>query len=257
MNTIDIEPHLFNRFDINNITYSKVHDKNGKKIIYVTDQNKKKIYIQTPELLYTSQISQKSNYNEMILPFKGLYKQEKIILFKQFIEKLDNKLVQDASLYGRSWFGESENVSYRSLIKTFHIDTIDTIEQSDGIFDNGLIKFKINDKVLISINSDSISINELKHNTPTRIIFQIYALWVSDNLFGLHLLPIKINQKLKIIENIKFIDSTDDSSESSHSSDELDNNFCCSEMAENKTSSHEDIESTNPIFSIANIENLN
>lgn len=244
MNIVDIEPHLFNHFNIENISYSKVYKRNDKKVVYITDKNSNKnIYIQTPELLHISQIIKKEKYYELCLPFKGNENnKQKVNLFKQFIKQLDDKIVNDASIHGTDWFeGAEGSVSYRSLIKNIHTDTIDTFEENSGVFDNGLLKFKVTDTVVISINSDEISIFELKNNGQTRIIFQIYALWISDNLFGLHLLPIKINQKFKIIENIKFIDD---------SSEELDNNFCCSEMAENKTSSYEDLENVNDKFSI-------
>ena len=43
-----------------------------------------------------------------------------------------------------------------------------------------------------------------------RTIFQIYAIWISGDLFGLYLKPIKIDQKYKIIEQIDFIISESD-----------------------------------------------
>jgi hypothetical protein len=58
-----IKPFLCESFDINCIKYSKVkQDRDGKKTIYLFDNNGNKIYIQTPKLSNTLNLVKKNKY---------------------------------------------------------------------------------------------------------------------------------------------------------------------------------------------------
>jgi hypothetical protein len=212
MEFINLKPYLPKDFNLENIIYSTVQNEPGnKKSIFLYDKEPgKKIYIQSPELKNMVGLIKKNKYYEINLPLYGK-KKSHVNSFIKFIKDLDNKIISDAKIYKNDWFDESnKNIRYRSLIKNIHHDYIDTIEYKAGMFENGIIKLKITDHTNITSNSEKISASELKMDHDIRTIFQIYAIWVSGDLFGLYLKPIKIDQKYKIIEQIDFIISESD-----------------------------------------------
>lgn len=213
MEIVNLKPYLPHQFNLDNIVYSKVHyDTPTKKSIFIYDRMPgKKIYIQAPELKNMLRLIKKSKYYELNLPLYG-DKKEKINSFIKFIKDLDAKVINDAKINKNSWFNESNgNIRYRSLIKNIHDDYIDTVEFKAGMFTNGIIKLKIIDGTQISLNGEICSPEELKLENDIRTIFQLYAIWISDDLFGIYLKPIKIDQKYKIIEMIDFIASESES----------------------------------------------
>ena len=212
METINLKPYLPNEFNLDNIIYSKVHhDSDTKKSIFLYDKEpKKKIYIQSPELKHIINLVANKNYYELNLPLYGK-KQSNINSFIKFIKELDNKIITDAKTNKNEWFNESnKNLRYRSLIKNIHDDYIDTVEFKSGMFENGIIKLKITQNTNITTNSQKINPEQLKLDQGVRTIFQIYAIWISGDLFGLYLKPIIIDQKYKLIEQIDFIASESD-----------------------------------------------
>jgi hypothetical protein len=151
--------------------------------------------------------NKKSKYYELNLPLYGR-KKTHVSSFINFIKDLDNKIITDAKINRNTWFDElNKNVRYRSLIKNIHDDYIDTVEFKAGMFENGIIKLKITNGTTITANSENISIEDLKINHDIRTIFQVYAIWISGDLFGLYLKPVKIDQKYKIQEQIEWIQS--------------------------------------------------
>jgi hypothetical protein len=212
METINLKPYLSNEFNLDNIIYSKVyHDSDTKKSIFLYDKEpKKKIYIQSPELKHIINLVRNKNYYELNLPLYGK-KQSNINSFTKFIKELDNKIITDAKTNKNEWFNESnKNLRYRSLIKNIHDDYIDTVEFKSGMFENGIIKLKITQNTNVTTNSQKINPEQLKLDQNVRTIFQIYAIWISGDLFGLYLKPIIIDQKYKLIEQIDFIASDSD-----------------------------------------------
>ena len=212
METINLKPYLPNEFNLDNIIYSKVHhDSDTKKSIFLYDKEpKKKIYIQSPELKHIINLVNNKNYYELNLPLYGK-KQSNINSFTKFIKELDNKIITDAKTNKNEWFNESnKNLRYRSLIKNIHDDYIDTVEFKSGMFENGIIKLKITQNTNVTTNSQKITPEQLKLDQGVRTIFQIYAIWISGDLFGLYLKPIIVDQKYKLIEQIDFIASESD-----------------------------------------------
>jgi hypothetical protein len=209
MEIVNLKPYLPKDFNLDSIVYSEVqHDGPNKKSIYLYDSVPgKKIYIQSPELKNMIGFNKKSKYYELNLPLYGR-KKSHVSSFINFIKDLDNKIITDAKINRNTWFNESnKNVRYRSLIKNIHNDYIDTIEFRAGMFENGIIKLKITNGTPITANSENISIEDLKINHDIRTIFQVYAIWISNDLFGLYLKPVKIDQKYKIVEQVEWIPS--------------------------------------------------
>jgi hypothetical protein len=249
MEIVNLKPYLPKDFNLDSIVYSNVHNEgNNKKSIFLYDTEPgKKIYIQSPELVNIISLNKKTKYYELNLPLYGK-KKKHISSFVEFIQKLDNKIMSDAKLNKNTWFDESNtNVRYRSLIKNIHNDYIDTVEFKSGMFENGIIKLKINEATCVSLNDKIIKPDELKINHDIKTIFQIYAIWISNSLFGLYLKPVKINQKLKIVEQIDFIlsDSENDTvynTDIENLSDEQDND---SESESEKQENNSDDEKNN------------
>lgn len=209
MEIINLKPYLPKDFDLNSIVYSDVQlDAPNKKSIFIYDKVPgKKIYIQSPELQNMIGVNKKSRYYELNLPLYGK-KTSHVSTFVNFIKELDNKIIADAKTNKNTWFDSSnKNIKYRSLVKNIHQDYIDTVEFKAGMFENGIIKLKVTDGVHITANGNKIEPEQLKLDYGIRTIFQLYAIWISDDLFGIYLKPIKIDQKYKIIEQIDFIAS--------------------------------------------------
>lgn len=215
MEIVNLKPYLPKDFNLESIIYSEVQydtsHKPGckpKKSVFLYDQIPgKKIYIQSPELKNLIGLNKKSKYYELNLPLYGK-KISHVSSFINFIRELDNKIISDAKIHKNTWFDETnKNIKYRSLIKNIHTDYIDTAEFKAGMFENGIIKLKITNCTTISANKQTINPEELKLDYDIRTIFQIYAIWISGDLFGVYLKPVKIDQKYKIIEQIEWIAS--------------------------------------------------
>jgi len=214
MEIVNLKPYLPKDFDLNSIVYSDVQlDAPNKKSIFIYDKVPgKKIYIQSPELQNMIGLNKKSKYYELNLPLYGK-KSSHVSSFINFIKELDNKVISDAKVNKNTWFDQSnKNVKYRSLVKNIHQDYIDTVEFKEGMFENGIIKLKITDGIHITANGNKIQPEEIKLDYGIRTIFQLYAIWISNDLFGIYLKPIRIDQKYKIIEQIDFIASESESS---------------------------------------------
>jgi len=214
MEIVNLKPYLPKDFDLNSIVYSDVQlDTPNKKSIFIYDKVPgKKIYIQSPELQNIIELNKKSKYYELNLPFYGK-KSSHVSSFINFIKELDNKIISDAKVNKNSWFDQSnKNIKYRSLVKNIHQDYIDTVEFKEGMFENGIIKLKITDGVQITANGNKIQPEEIKLDYGIRTIFQLYAIWISNDLFGIYLKPVRIDQKYKIVEQIDFIASESESS---------------------------------------------
>jgi len=239
MEIVSLKPYLPKDFNLDSIVYSDVqHDSPNKKSIFLYDTVPgKKIYIQSPELKNMIGYNKKSKYYELNLPLYGR-KKSHILSFIEFIKGLDNKIITDAKTNRNTWFDSSnKNVRYRSLIKNIHDDYIDTVEFKAGMFENGIIKLKITDGTTITANSENISIEDLKINHDIRTIFQVYAIWISNDLFGLYLKPIKIDQKYKIVEQLEWIPS-DSEKDTVYNTD-------AENLSENSTSSISQSQQTN------------
>jgi hypothetical protein len=251
MEIVNLKPYLPKDFDLNSIVYSDVQlDSPTKKSIFIYDQVPgKKIYIQSPELQNMIELNKKSKYYELNLPLYGK-KSSHVSSFINFIKELDNKVISDAKVNKNSWFDQSnKNVKYRSLVKNIHQDYIDTVEFKEGMFENGIIKLKITDGVQITANENKIQPEEIKLNYGIRTIFQLYAIWISNDLFGIYLKPIRIDQKYKIFEQIDFIASE------SESSVHRDTVYNTDTAAENLSDSNLDTDTSNSNISTSNYMN--
>jgi len=209
-----------------------------KKTIKIFDTKKgKPLYIQTPELVNVFGVIKKKNYSEILLPLGGIH----AIIFKNFINQLENKILKDANMNKSNWFNVSSNsssekakakaktksVKFIPLIKEINSDVTSTMEQSEHLdkCHDGVIKIKVTSNTIIKKDSNDIGIEELIKGNKLRIILQVYAIWITmtpldeDNssfisTFGIYLKPEIIEERmsynLNFIEEEKIIFESDD-----------------------------------------------
>ena len=232
--------YLPHQFDLSKIIYDtpECTDDFTKKTIKIFDTVKDKpLYIQTPELTNLFGIIKKKGYSEILLPLCGI----QCLVFKNFLNNLENKILRDANTYKHMWFSQkkvessssnktsdkntenkkkminSTSVKFVPIIKEINREVTTTMEDIDNIdkCNDGIIKIKILDSTIIKKESKQINVNELTKNNKVRIILQIYAVWVTmkplddDNTnfistFSIYLKPEIIEEK--IIYNLNFIE---------------------------------------------------
>jgi hypothetical protein len=242
--------YLPHQYDLSKIIYDipECSDDFSKKTIKIFDTVKDKpLYIQTPELINVFGVMKKKNYSEILLPLGGA----QCLVFKNFINNLENKILKDANTYKYSWFSQkkdsettsannltegkkkvlnSKSIKFIPIIKEINREVTTTMEDIDNIerCNDGIIKIKILESTIIKKESKQISVEELVKNNKVRIILQIYAVWVtmkpldddSTNFistFSIYLKPEIIEEKiiynLNFIEEDKIIFESDDEEE--------------------------------------------
>ena len=222
-------PHQYN---ISNIIYDipEYSDDNTKKTIKIYDNKMDKpLYIQTPELVNIFGVMNKKSHSEILLPLGGI----QCLVFKKFINDLENKILHDANLYKHTWFSQkstdsisseskkklinSKSIKFVPIIKEINKEVTSTMDDVDNIdkCNDGLIKIKITSNTLIKKESTEITVNELTKNNKIRMILQIYAIWITSkpidesnnnfvSTFGIYLKPEIIEEK--VIYNLNFIE---------------------------------------------------
>jgi hypothetical protein len=202
------EPLNLNNIDFNKIIYPKSRSSQNKKIILIkyNDKGKLKNFVfQTPTLLNLYKAHEYNNYSEIEIALTS--KEDlKVNKFINFINHLETKIKEDATLNAALWFNIEQNksINYQKIIR-----------ESEN-YDRGTIKVKIIDnndfKTTLQINNNkTININEIPENTCCKMILECYAIWInSNNDFGIFLRPILISFTLKESYNYKFIEDSDE-----------------------------------------------
>jgi hypothetical protein len=204
MEYIDVRPHLY-KFNLNDIKYLKPNEFDGKKIIEIKDTSNKNVYIQAPKLYHCIDVLGDILNIPMCGPSKN------VDIFIDFIQQMDTKIMKDASANQDVWFSGSDGeIKYKSLIKKASKKLIDEHKLSNDIVRNGILKMDIYDDTKITVNTTDISLDEMKLDVDTTIIFQLYGININKGVFKIVLIPIKINQKYEIVENVCFIDTESD-----------------------------------------------
>jgi len=203
------EHYLPHQYNIDNIIYGNIEildSINNKLIVQIYDEKKgKPLYIQTPELHNLFGIIKKKSYSELLLPLGGI----QCLAFKNLLNKLQNKVLNDANLNKNSWFKNQKSVKFIPLIKELNKDVSSTVEELSDLdnlskCDEGLLKIKVTDSTIIKKENSEISIDELSKNKKIRMILHIYAIWVNQNTFGIYVKPEIIEEKLSY--NLSFIE---------------------------------------------------
>ena len=204
------EPLKISNINLDNIIYTSIKKNNKKKIIYLKykDKNNKisNFVFQTPTLLNVNKPEINNNYYDIDIPIKCKKSNKESILIN-FFNKLDKKILHDASNYSSSWFEDinTDNILYQKIIRS----------PTNEIYKNGMINLKIiytNSFNTILKNEDRIiKINEISDNSWVKMILECYAIIISENGFSLFIRPIIMYFKDIKIENYnyKFIEDSE------------------------------------------------
>jgi hypothetical protein len=199
--TLDI--YKIREINLENLIYSDIQGKNNRKCSFIKYGNNRLLF-QTCELYNVNKATKKDDYFELDIPLygKSISKTEDII---KFFKDLDKRNILQGNEKKSSWFNDNEDIKYKSIIRLS--ENIDS-----EIFANGFIKIKIvPHSTKIVYNNKIITPDKIKEDTYIRLILECYALWITDNGYGLYMKPIMIEQTDIIHENIEFRpDSPDD-----------------------------------------------
>ena len=218
------EPLNISNIDLNNIVYPKSRSNQNKKIILLkyNDRGKLKNFVfQTPTLLNLYKAQELSNYSEIEVALTGK-EDSKISKYINFLNKLEQKIKEDAQSHSASWFNinnETQTINFQKIIR-----------ESDD-YDNGTIKLKIINNTdfqttLKMNNNKNIGITDIPEDSWCKMLLECYAVWVnSNNDFGLFLRPVLISFTQKEIYNYKFIEDSDDEERLNVPETEINNNI--------------------------------
>lgn len=205
------EPYKVNDIDLNNIVFKKIKSiSSNKKIIFLKYKNDKinNFVIQLSKIKNNTINNQ--NEIDFVIDNKN---------YTDFLENLDDFIVAKAS-QNHSWFD--------------HLDDISSMNYQRILRDDNSIRLRLcNNKDLVTqliINDEVVSNFDdiFSDESTTKMILEVYAIWIKSNSFGLLLRPVNISMKIKekLEYNYKFLEDSDDESIISEYNDELtpDNN---------------------------------
>jgi hypothetical protein len=191
-----LEPYKINDVKFDNIIFKKIKMISNKKIIFLKykDDKLNNFVIQLSKIKNNNVNNQ--NEIEFIIENPN---------YISFFEKLDNFIVNQAHI-NHKWFDHLENkssVNYERILRDNNSIKIRLCNNSELV-----TNLVINDDIVT--NFDDVTTNE----STTKIILEIYAIWIKTNSFGLLLRPINILMKLKEkqIYNYKFLEESDNDS---------------------------------------------
>lgn len=179
------------QIDISTITTGKIMYENSRKICLLSS-NTENIYIQTPLFENILEKETHDTHEDWFFLIKPTKEGND---FLEFISNIEQHIIKLSFKNKQQWFGTTDNVKFRSIIKTFEGDSEN----------NKIIKLKIA-KTVKTVCSyvdsvDTIQVNEsypIKMNEITdgyiRCILCINAIWIKEDIFGLYLKPVYIEE---------------------------------------------------------------
>ena len=202
-------PYKFEDIDLNKIKYTSVKSNSKKTVVYLKylDNNKlKNLVFQSPSLFNINKPIKKNNFYDLDIPLKAKT-QAKTKEFINFLNNIDHKIIKDATK-NTTWFNNLKNtdqVKYQKIIrhgneKYPHMIRLKIINTNDF-------------ETIIQINNKKVIDTE---NIPldcwTKVIFEIYAIWINNDGFGLYIRPIlmSFSPNNKTDYNYKILEDSDD-----------------------------------------------
>ena len=237
------EPYKINDIDLNNIVFKKTKSiSSNKKIIFLKYKDKKINNF----VIQLSKIKNNAINNQNEIDF--VIDNEN---YTEFLENLDNFIVTKAS-QNHAWFD--------------HLDDISSMNYQRILRDDNSIRLRLcNNKDLVTqliINDDIVSNFDdiFSDESTTKMILEVYAIWIKSNSFGLLLRPVNISMKIKekLEYNYKFLEDSDDESNVSEYNDELtpDNNELFMKTTDFFTNNEETLSSSDDSEDDLNINKL-
>ena len=190
------EPYNINDINLNNIIFKKTKVIGNKKIIFLKyKDNKLNNFV-----IQLSKIKNNNVNNQNEIEFI-IDNQNYINLF----ESLDNFIIKQAQ-ENHIWFDHLVDKSSMNYQRILRDDNSIKLRLCNN--DEIVTKLFINDD--IASNFDDVISNE----STTKMILEIYAVWIKNNNFGLLLRPINILMKFveKTVYNYKFLEDSDNES---------------------------------------------
>jgi len=156
---------------------------------------KGQVMFQTPLFEKAMEIEHYTDYGDYYYVIPNDAEGNKMI---EFISELEKHVIQILFMNKEKWFPNVDNVTFRSLIKSYkneenveckvikfkipyttktnvmHVDTIENIDLSIG-------------------NRERISVKEIEDGF-VRMIVNVNAIWLTDNMFGIYMRPINIEE---------------------------------------------------------------
>ena len=191
-----LEPYKIHNIDVNNIVFKKTKLVGNKKIIFLKykDDKLNNFVIQLSKIKSNNVIDH--NEIEFIIDNGDNI---------NFFEKLDDFIIEQ-SKENYSWFDHLKNTSSMNYERILRDDNSIKLKLCNN--DELVTKLFINDDIVTDFN-DIIS-----NESTTKIILEIYAIYVKSKSFGLLLRPINILMKFKEkpIYDYKFLEDTENNS---------------------------------------------
>lgn len=202
-------PYKFEDIDLNKIKYTSVKSNSKKTVVYLKylDNNKlKNLVFQSPSLFNINKPIKKNNFYDLDIPLKAKTP-SKTKEFINFLNNVDHKVIKDATK-NTSWFNNlkhTDQVKYQKIIRYGN----DKYPQ--------MIRLKIistNDfETLVQINNKkNIDTENIPQDCWTKVIFEIYAIWINNDGFGIYIRPILISlsPNTKTEYNYNLLEDSDD-----------------------------------------------
>lgn len=202
-------PLKISEVDFDNIVYKDIKSNSKKTVVFLKYRKKnslKNFVIQTPSFLNINEPIKNKTHWDLEIPIFGK-KENKVNEFADFFNKLDDKIMYDARIHSSKWFSnfDIQEINYQKTIR----------ESDNKKFKNGTFKVKILNnvdfKTLVQLNnSQKINMDQVPKNSWVKMIFEIQALWINKNGFGIFLKPILISFSPIEIQVYKFLEDSED-----------------------------------------------
>ena len=202
-------PLKLSEINMDNIVYKEIKSNSKKTVVFLKYKKKnalKNFVIQTPTFLNINEPVKNKNHWDLEIPIFGK-KEKKINEFANFFNDLDEKIMYDARIHCNKWFSnfDIQEINYQRTIR----------ESTNKKFKNGTFKIKILNnvdfKTLIQLNNTTkITMDQVPKNSWVKMIFEIQALWINANGFGIFLKPILISFTPIEIQVYKFLEDSED-----------------------------------------------
>jgi len=206
------KPYKIKDIDLDNIVFTDIKSNSKKTIVYIKYNNKSNeqtnLVFQSPSLYNVNTPIFKNNNYELDIPLISK-STDKIKEFILFLDKLD-KTIMSKSSENSEWFNNiinKDTIKYQKIIRSC---------SDPKRFKNGMIKLKLinteNFETKLNNNNKKIDFNSIKEKSWVKSILEVYAIWITNDGFGLFIRPVLMSFKLN--ENIEYdYELTDDSDE--------------------------------------------
>lgn len=190
-------PYKIENINLNNIRYTNVKSGKNKTIVYIKYNDNDKmnnLVFQTPTFININNFINKNKVYEIDVPLHGKSK-EKIDIFINFLNKLDNKILNDAKK-NNNWFDnflkDNKTTKYQKIIR----------KSENNQFKNGMIRIKLLQSTdfesIIQVNNkNNICMDDIPKDSWIKMILEVYGIWITEQGLGLFIRPIIFSFKTR------------------------------------------------------------